>query len=111
VFHEKQENNPCIPAEESPQQIFSRLCAHYPDDICAKAEVIIQAESNWNPKAKNPTSTASGLFQFIKGTWEYHCKGHVFDPEDNIACGLRLLDQGGDRHWDASAHVWREMLE
>lgn len=30
---------------------------------------IAQVESNFNPVAKNPKSTASGLFQFTNGTW------------------------------------------
>jgi hypothetical protein len=32
-------------------------------------ESIIQSESSWNPRAQNPTSTASGLFQHINATW------------------------------------------
>jgi hypothetical protein len=30
---------------------------------------IVRKESAWNPSAKNPKSTASGLFQMIDGTW------------------------------------------
>jgi phage-related protein/LysM repeat protein len=30
---------------------------------------IVNHESGWNPRAQNPTSTASGLFQQIDGTW------------------------------------------
>jgi hypothetical protein len=30
---------------------------------------IISHESGWNPTAQNPSSTASGLFQEIDGTW------------------------------------------
>lgn len=32
--------------------------------------LISKIESNHNPKAKNPNSTASGRFQFIRSTWE-----------------------------------------
>lgn len=40
------------------------------DDV-VKAAVpnIISIESNWNPNAKNPSSSASGLGQFIDSTW------------------------------------------
>ena len=31
---------------------------------------IARRESSYNPDAKNPNSSASGLFQFIKGTWD-----------------------------------------
>jgi hypothetical protein len=30
---------------------------------------VISHESGWNPNAQNPVSSASGLFQFIDGTW------------------------------------------
>jgi hypothetical protein len=32
--------------------------------------LVAKVESNNNPKAKNPNSSASGLYQPIKGTWE-----------------------------------------
>jgi phage-related protein len=35
----------------------------------AALDWLISHESGWNPKAENPTSTASGLAQFIDGTW------------------------------------------
>ncbi|MCI5158211.1 MAG: hypothetical protein D3906_07165 [Candidatus Electrothrix sp. AUS1_2] len=31
---------------------------------------LIKHESSWNPSAKNPTSSAFGLFQFLKSTWK-----------------------------------------
>lgn len=37
---------------------------------------VIAHESGGNPKAENPVSTASGLFQFIDGTWR-HYAAHV----------------------------------
>ena len=33
-------------------------------------------ESHGNPKAENPVSTASGIFQFLDGTWR-HYAAHV----------------------------------
>jgi len=32
--------------------------------------LIIQRESKWNPIAKNPNSSATGLLQFIQTTWQ-----------------------------------------
>jgi len=46
---------------------------------------IMLMESNGDPKAKNPTSSASGLFQLIKGTAESLGVTDVFDPADNYA--------------------------
>lgn len=31
---------------------------------------LVQHESNWNPAAKNPRSSAFGLFQFLTSTWQ-----------------------------------------
>lgn len=35
------------------------------------AACIAKYESGGNPRAENPSSTASGLFQFINGTWNH----------------------------------------
>jgi hypothetical protein len=45
---------------------------------------IIQKESGWNPNAQNPTSTASGLFQMIDGTW------NSYKPRGSAAAKMRL---------------------
>jgi hypothetical protein len=60
------------------------------------ALLIIQCESNGDPNAVNPYSGASGLFQFIPGTWAVASVGagypdaSVFDPEANIAAAAWL---------------------
>ena len=57
----------------------------------------------FNRNAKNPNSTASGVFQFIRGTWESMCEGDVFNEDDNIKCGTKILSKEyGIRHWEAS---------
>lgn len=55
-----------------------------------------------HPTAKNPASTASGVFQFIRGTWKSVCSGDVMNPEDNVKCGVKLLAAGDVWHWNAS---------
>ncbi len=70
---------------------------------------IAKAESRLIPTAKNPNSTASGVFQILKGTFEdpyYGCTGDVFDEADNIACARKIYDKSGTVPWDASRHVW-----
>jgi hypothetical protein len=37
---------------------------------------VVSHESHGNPRAENPSSSASGLFQFIDGTWR-HYAAHV----------------------------------
>jgi len=69
---------------------------------------IASAESGFNPLAKNPASSASGIFQILKGTWkDYKCVGDVFDAEDNIACAKIIYARDGTRPWNASASVWK----
>lgn len=57
----------------------------------------------FNPNAKNPNSTASGIFQFLQGTWNSMCEGDVFDENDNIECAVKILATStGIKHWEAS---------
>lgn len=71
---------------------------------------VARAESGFNPLAKNKHSTASGVFQFIRSTWAENCEGDVFNADDNVRCAVRMIGEGGIRHWDASKHVWGKRL-
>lgn len=51
----------------------------------ATALKIAECESGLNATAKNPRSTAKGVYQFIDGTWAYiKATGHQYDYEENI---------------------------
>ncbi len=44
-----------------------------------------------DPRAKNPKSTASGMFQIIAGSWYwYDCKGDKWNVEDNTRCAYKI---------------------
>jgi len=46
---------------------------------------IAECESSLDAYARNPVSTASGLYQFTDGTWEYiGSPGERFDPQDSV---------------------------
>lgn len=67
---------------------------------------IARCESGLNPNAKNPHSTASGVYQFIKSTWSHTTKKllwegkqDVFDPKLNIIAGIYLIKTEGPKHW------------
>jgi soluble lytic murein transglycosylase-like protein len=46
---------------------------------------IADCESDFNPHAKNSSSTAKGVFQFTDTTWKYiKAPGHQFDYKENI---------------------------
>ncbi len=47
-------------------------------------------ESKLNPNAKNPNSSASGVFQFINSTGKQYGLSNPFDPIANIDAGIRL---------------------
>lgn len=69
-------------------------------------------ESNLDPYAKNPKSTAKGIYQFLDGTWKALCRGDVYDYRANIDCALGLLgaDRKNLRHWSADEAVRRALL-
>lgn len=53
--------------------------------------VIAQLESSGDPSAKNPNSSAGGLFQFIDGTARQYGLNNRFDPVASSDAGARLL--------------------
>lgn len=73
---------------------------------------IIQCESGGNPQAKNGSSTASGLFQFLNGTWAAY-GGLEFAPtarqatvaEQHIVAN-RAYAANGLNDWSASKACW-----
>ena len=71
----------------------------FPADRVEQALRIINCESNGDPNAINPYSSASGLFQFIPSTWATtaHRAGYPdtspFDPEANTASAAWLTNR------------------
>lgn len=72
---------------------------------------VLACESRGNPQAKNRTSTASGLFQFIRSTWDWvrtetnvglpHRQGGPFNPWANIRNAAWLSRRGSWwAHWE-----------
>ena len=62
-------------------------------------------ESRYDPSARNPSSTATGLFQFIDSTWDYYCEGDRIDPYDNARCAMERIADGGLWHWTADPNI------
>ena len=67
-----------------------------------------------NLHAKNPTSSASGEFQFINGSWYYYgleLWGEDFYTKniwsnDNRELADYVYKKYGTRDWEASRHCW-----
>lgn len=59
---------------------------------------IAECESNFKPNAQNPNSTALGVYQFTKTTWEYtKMPGYRHDPVANIYAFMELYPKYP--HW------------
>lgn len=81
------------------------------------ALAIAKAESGLNPNAQNPESSASGIFQFLDGTFQTYCINKLgiatsLADKDNpiyqINCAIDMMaSPGGWEHWRASEFLWR----
>jgi hypothetical protein len=67
--------------------------ARPPIGLAAAILAIARVESGWNPYSRNPTSTACGLFQFVKATWATYddSQQRCFDPRANATAGVKHL--------------------
>lgn len=82
------------------------------DDV-DRALDVISCESGGDPNAKNPSSSASGLFQHLGSEWDRRAyragwyQSDIFDPVANVAVAAWLVYEGGGwSHWSASGHCW-----
>ena len=81
-----------------------------PNEDIMKMIRIARCESGFDQYAKNPYSTAKGIFQFIDGTWRSNClkDGNVYDFADNIKCAWKVYQKQGSRPWNASKSCWNK---
>ena len=56
-------------------------------------DLLWEAESNWNPTAQNPTSTAYGIAQFLDATWATTGIAKTSDPYRQIDAGLIYIEE------------------
>jgi hypothetical protein len=64
---------------------------------------IIDRESNWNPLAQNPTSTAFGIGQFLNSTWGLVDSKKTKNPYDQIDAMVeyvKVVYGDGCKAWD-----------
>lgn len=87
---------------------------YWPPGLVEWALRIIDCESHGNPSAKNVRSSAAGLFQFLRSTWDRgpaqalgfgsYDSGAVYDPELNIRAAAWLYaNWGGASQWSCRA--------
>ena len=85
------------------------VAGHFAADKVETAMCLIHYESKGNPNAKNPTSTAAGLFQFLRSTWDNmvpssvtggsYGSGQVYQPEANVRAAAWLQNAEGWSQW------------
>lgn len=87
------------------------VAAHFPPGQVDTAMRVLACESAGDPNAKNPRSSAAGLWQFIRSTWDgvaqvlglpSYDQGGPYDPEAATRAARWLaLDSrwGGWQHW------------
>lgn len=84
------------------------------------AMAIAKAESGFQPNAKNPVGSASGVFQFLDSTFRNYCinKFHMTNsmgdknrPTIQVNCAIEMLKEPlGYMHWFASMASWGHLL-
>jgi hypothetical protein len=79
---------------------------------------IANAESKFITNAKNPNSSASGVFQILRGTWNGNDRDIAcrllgdfdvmkFNADANIACARILYRTSGTTPWNSSKTNWQ----
>ena len=91
------------PAADKPCDTVCIIRNVFPDSAEDGAIRVAKCESGLDPNARNPSSSATGLFQIINGTWRaYADRGWVrTDPLHNTLVAYRIWrsDGGSWRQW------------
>lgn len=88
------------PVLQPPETIQDKIRATFYEEP-DKAVRIAFCESSFNPKAKNPKGTASGVMQITHPTWVSNkCTGDVFNADDNLKCARIIWERRGWQPWE-----------
>ena len=73
---------------------------------------VAKCESGYRWNAKNGSSTASGVFEYIHSTWINTEAGKqglsVFDADANVHMAIKSIASGGINNWAASKKCWNQ---
>lgn len=78
------------------------VAAYFPSSEVDRALCIISHESGGNPNAKNPRSSARGLFQILASLWAPHfgvSYDALYDPATNVKLAAQVWAQSGWAAW------------
>jgi hypothetical protein len=114
---QERQNPPAVTRQAYPpgvEQWRALVTFYWPPELVEWALAIMNCESHGNPWAENPYSSAAGLFQFLRSTWDRgpapalglgtYDSGAVFNPELNIRAAAWLYaNWGGTSQWSCKA--------
>ncbi len=90
------------------------ITTHFQPQDIDRALAVIWCESRGDPSAKNPTSTATGLWQHLRTYWEGRSTAagipgaSIWDPEaSTIVAAWLVYEGGGWSHWNPSKGCWQ----
>lgn len=88
------------------------VAGFFPPEQVEMALCVIAGESRGNPNADNPRSSAAGLWQFLKSTWDNvvprsvtggtYASGLVYQPEASTRAAAWLWANLGWSQWNAA---------
>lgn len=120
--------NRSAPDDKAPEQATESPQDESVQSMSYVAQVVAACESGrrkadgtavvgtYSPKADNPRSTASGLFQFLDGTFKRLSASAGYARAKHAPLSVQyqafkeLYNKRGLRPWSASASCWRPML-
>jgi hypothetical protein len=89
--------------------IRRHAAAHRLDPALPLRIAFCESGHRWN--ARNGSSSASGVFQYVRRTWARTSEGRkgtsVFDAEANIRMAVTHIALHGTAPWASSQHCWR----
>ncbi len=80
--------------------------ANIPEKDWENVDYIIEKESDWNPTAENPSTTAYGLAQFLDGTWSTVGCTKNSDPVQQLVCADKYAKQRY-KSWEGAVGAWK----
>jgi len=101
--------------EEAPEAPIPQMIVQYALSYGVKpslALAIAKCESQLVATARNKTSTAKGIYQFIDGSWKGYSaikwgeNRDVFSAKNNIELGVWVLSTEGTDPWVSSRDCW-----
>ena len=107
-----------LPETSSVQWTPKEAVRHYAEKYGDNPEIalrIVNCESGFDPNAQNTTSTARGLYQTLKSTFNANAKAmgkdwtyenDASDQDKNAELGAYLLSVEGTSPWNASKFCW-----